>query len=87
MVYEALTAQVAVGIFNLEAAGESRVSRGLKKLTSRNLVAPFNYAGTYKDALKPVLGFAEADRCAHGIMYRWFSQPVLSNIPAGAQAG
>lgn len=86
MVYEALTAQVAVGILNLETARESRVSRGLKKLINRNLVVPFNYAGTYRNALKPVPGFAEADRCAHWIMHRWFSQPVLSNIPAGAQA-
>lgn len=86
MVYEALTAQVAVGILNLETARESRVSRGLKRLMHRNLVVPFNYAGTYKSSLKPVPGFAESDRCAHWIMHRWFSQPVLSNIPAGAQA-
>lgn len=80
MVYEALTAQVAVGILNMPVKRENRVSRGINKLIDENLVARFDTLGHYKKQLHPVAGFVESDRCAGWILNRWL-QPVPALQP------
>jgi len=73
MVYEALTAQVAVGLINLPAQGNSRVSRGIEKLIDRQLVARYDPYGLYRQYMRPVLGFNEAGRCCDALLAH-FSQ-------------
>jgi hypothetical protein len=73
MVYEALTAGVAVGVLKMPAKGESRVSRGLRKLLNEGLVVPFDDRGDYRAQMQPVADFNEADRCARWIAERWLS--------------
>jgi mitochondrial fission protein ELM1 len=68
MVYEALTAQVAVGLINLPAQGNSRVSRGIEKLIDRQLVARYDPYGLYRQYMRPVLGFNEASRCSDALL-------------------
>jgi hypothetical protein len=87
MVYEALTAQTAVGILNMPLKRESRVSRGIQKLVEDRLVSRFDTLGHYKQQLHPVAGFIESDRCANWILERWLQplpvlqpQPVAHNI-------
>ncbi|WP_036307489.1 mitochondrial fission ELM1 family protein [Methylophilus sp. 5] len=68
MVYEALTAQVAVGLINLSAKGNSRVSRGIEKLIDRQLVSRYDPYGLYRQYMRPVLGFNEASRCCEALL-------------------
>jgi uncharacterized protein len=68
MVYEALTAQVAVGLINLSAKGKSRVSRGIEKLIDRQLVTRYDPYGLYRQFMRPVLGFNEASRCSDALL-------------------
>lgn len=74
MVYEALTAQVAVGLINLSAKGKSRVSRGMEKLIDRQLVTRYDPYGLYRQYMRPVLGFNEASRCSDALL-TYFNQP------------
>lgn len=73
MVYEALTAQVAVGLINLPAQGNSRVSRGIATLIDRQLVTRYDPYGLYRQYMRPVLGFNEAGRCCDALLAH-FSQ-------------
>jgi len=68
MVYEALTAQVAVGLINLPAQGNSRVSRGISTLIDRQLVTRYDPYGLYRQYMRPVLGFNEAGRCCEALL-------------------
>ncbi|MDP8567977.1 mitochondrial fission ELM1 family protein [Methylophilus aquaticus] len=75
MVYEALTAQVAVGLINLSAKGVSRVSLGIEKLIDRQLVARYDPYGLYRQYMRPVLGFNEASRCSDALLsYFYFNR-------------
>ncbi len=75
MVYEALTAQVAVGLINLSAKGKSRVSLGIEKLIDRQLVARYDPYGLYRQYMRPVLGFNEASRCSDALLrYFYFNR-------------
>jgi uncharacterized protein len=68
MVYEALTAQVAVGLISLPAKTRSRVSRGIEKLIDRQLVTRYDPYGVYRQFMRPVLGFNEASRCSDALL-------------------
>lgn len=68
MVYEALTAQVAVGLINLPAKSKSRVSRGMETLIDRQLVTRYDPYGLYRQTMHPVLGFNEASRCSDALL-------------------
>lgn len=80
MVYEALTAQVAVGILSMPVKRDNRISQGVNKLISEKLVARFDSLGDYKKQLHPVSGFVESDRCASWILHRWL-QPAPALQP------
>ncbi len=71
MVYEALTAQVAVGLLNMPVKRDSRVIRGMQKLIYRGLVARFDFFQFYQNQLKAAVGFVESDRCSHWILHTW----------------
>jgi hypothetical protein len=71
MVYEALTAQTAVGLLNLPIKKENRVSRGMNQLIDDGLIVRFDSLGLYKKNMLPVAGFIESDRCANWILTRW----------------
>lgn len=73
MVYEALTAQVAVGLINLQPKRKSRVSRGIDTLIDRQLVSRYDPYGLYRQYMRPVLGFNEARRCSDALLNH-FSQ-------------
>lgn len=79
MVYEALTAQVAVGIINLSAKRASRVSRGIEKLIDRQLVTRYDPYGLYRQFMRPVLGFNEASRCCD-LLLAHFNRPASSRL-------
>ncbi|MFQ6334267.1 mitochondrial fission ELM1 family protein [Methylophilus sp. 3sh_L] len=79
MVYEALTAQVAVGIINLSPKHASRVSRGIEKLIDRQLVTRYDPYGLYRQYMRPVLGFNEASRCCD-LLLTHFNRPVSSRL-------
>ena len=81
MVYEALTAQVAVGLLNMPVNKKSRVSKGIQKLINQGMVARFDFLQTYQQKLKTVVGFVEADRCSRWILHAWM-QPTTTRFPA-----
>ncbi|WJW75274.1 mitochondrial fission ELM1 family protein [Thiohalobacter sp. IOR34] len=70
MVYEALTAGAAVGLFDLPGAAGGRIQRGLARLEAEGLVTPFAdwQAGALLRA--PAEPFNEAARCAREIVGR-----------------
>lgn len=80
MVYEALTAQVAVGLLTMPVKRKSRVSQGVQKLINQGLVVRFDFLQTYQQKLKTVVGFVEADRCSQWILHSWM-QTSQSNRP------
>lgn len=71
MVYESLTANVAVGLLNVSTKRESRVSKGMQTLVNQNLVTRFDLFGMYQLKVFPVIGFSEADRCSNLILDYW----------------
>ncbi|QVL46571.1 MAG: mitochondrial fission ELM1 family protein [Methylophilaceae bacterium] len=82
MVYEALTAQVMVGLLNMPVKRKSRVSRGVQNLINQGMVARFDFLQTYQQKLKVVVGFMEAERCSQWILHSWMqssrvNQPVF----------
>lgn len=81
MVYEALTAQVAVGLLNMPVNKKSRVSKGIQKLINQGMVTRFDFLQTYQQKLKTVVGFVEADRCSRWILHAWM-QPATTRFPA-----
>ena len=71
MVYEALTAGVAVGVLSMPEKRESRVSTGLQQLIVEGLVCRYDEDDEYKNQLQPAEGFNEAERCARWIVEEW----------------
>lgn len=71
MVYEALTVGSAVGLLALPDRGAGRVTRGLQRLLDEGWVCRFDGRGEYRQRLRPVAGFNEAERCARWIGERW----------------
>jgi mitochondrial fission protein ELM1 len=70
MVYEALTAGCAVGLFDLAAQPGSRVAGAVSNLIHRNLATPFSRFSGGSELKLPPTPFAEADRCAKRILER-----------------
>lgn len=73
MVYEGLTANVAVGLLNLKVKRQNRVSNGINNLVRQNFVVRFDSSRHYQEKLRPVLGFSEANRCSEQIINQLFS--------------
>ena len=71
MVYEALTAGVAVGLLEVPGNHTSRVSRGMEILAASGKVTRFSdwHRGAPLPRSEPL---AEADRVAREILHRWF---------------
>jgi len=63
MVYEAMTAGCAVGVFDLKAKKPGRVVRGMQELQDGSRVVTFSQ---WQQGVRPVpmVGFNEAERCA-----------------------
>ncbi len=80
MVYEALTAQVAVGLLNMPVKRDSRVTRGIQKLIKQGFVARFDFLQVYQQKLKVAVGFVESDRCSRWVLQSWM-QPTRTNRP------
>lgn len=79
MVYEALTAQVAVGLINVQALSQSRVARGIDRLVQKGMVVRYDASGAYQSALRPVQQFNEAQRCSRLLLdYLWSPTPATS---------
>jgi mitochondrial fission protein ELM1 len=87
MLYEALTARVAVGMLNMPVKRENRVSRGMRTLVEKGMVVRFDALGTYQKTLHPVAGFIEADRCADWIMHKWLAPAPAFAIESAIQHG
>lgn len=71
MVYEALTAQVAVGLIGVEKLRENRVANGVANLVGKRHVVRFDPNGEYQHSLHALIGFQEADRCARQLLEAW----------------
>lgn len=84
MVYEALTAQVAVGVINVEKKRENRVSNGIKQLIQNNMLVRFDAQGHYKKQQRALVGFREADRCANLILNEWHQMQGVQAQPTVA---
>lgn len=78
MVYEALTARVAVGTLPVPVRRPNRVSNGLQKLLNDRLVVRFDENQAYQQLMRPINGFIEADRCAEWINNSWLTQRAPS---------
>lgn len=74
MVYEALTARVAVGTLPVPVRRPNRVSNGLQKLLNDRLIVRFDENKAYQQTMRPINGFIEADRCAEWINTSWLTQ-------------
>lgn len=72
MVYEALTAGAAVGVLPMPQHRASRISRGIDDLVAEGWVLPFADWRRDGHLRRPPGTFNEAERCAHGIVERWF---------------
>ena len=71
MIYEALTAQTAVGLLNLKIIKSNRLSRGITTLIEQGLVRRFNHHQPTQQP-KVTKQFTEADRCADIVVKKWF---------------
>ena len=80
MVYEGLTAHVAVGLINLERHRESRVTQGIQTLVRKGLVRRFDLESNGQQQLKATLGFNEARRCSE-LLLRHLFQPAQGRKP------
>lgn len=72
MLYEALTAGAAVGIFDLERIGNGRVARGVEHLLGEGKVIGFAQWKAGQSLHVPQQEFNEAARCARWIRQAWF---------------
>jgi mitochondrial fission protein ELM1 len=70
MVYEALTAGCAVGLFDLPATDGSRIAAGVSDLRARELCLGFSDVARGAVLSAPASMFAEADRCAARIVQK-----------------
>lgn len=80
MVYEALTAGLAVGLVEVPAKSSSRVARGVETLVATGRVTRFS-AWHPGDELKRQTPLAEADRIAAEILRRWYPEYSPSATP------
>lgn len=80
MVYEALTAQVAVGLLNMPIKQDSRVTRGVQKLIQQGYVVRFDFLQVYQHKLKAAVGFIESGRCSRWVLNSWM-QPNQTHRP------
>lgn len=71
MVYEALTAQVAVGLIGVEKLRENRVAKGVANLVGNHHVVRFDASGDYQQNMHALIGFQEANRCASQLLEAW----------------
>ncbi len=86
MVFEALTAGAAVGVFDLPVNPKSRVARAIAHLANDRRITRFvNWCahGTLRPNPHPL---AEADRCAEWILGAWFNKNILA-VVTPAKAG
>ncbi len=83
MVYEALTAKVAVGLLNLPVKRDNRVTRGVQQLIRQGFVTRFDFLQRYQDTLKPAFGFMESNRCSRWLLQSWM-QPSQTMQPIRA---
>lgn len=72
MLYEALTAGAAVGVFDLERIGNGRVARGVGQLLGEGKVLGFAQWKSGRPLPVPQQEFNEAARCARWIRQTWF---------------
>ena len=72
MLYEALTAGAAVGIFDLERIGNGRVARGVEQLLREGRVLGFAHWQAGQSLPVTQQDFNEAARCARWIRQTWF---------------
>lgn len=73
MIYEALSAGCAVGVFDLPAKPKSRVATSLRSMADRGIVAHFQTVDLGGTLTPPEPPFSEADRMAQRIVERgWF---------------
>lgn len=88
MVFEALTAGAAVGVFDLPVNPKSRIGRAIAQLADAQRITRFVAwcaHGTLHPNLHPL---AEADRCADWILGAYFNKnilPVVTPEKAGVQ--
>jgi mitochondrial fission protein ELM1 len=73
MVYEALTAGAAVGIFDLPVNPRSRVGWAIARLADAQRITRFVSWCAHGKLHPNTQPLAEADRCAHILLQRWFS--------------
>ena len=71
MLYEALTAGAAVGIFDLQRIGDGRVARGVEQLLGEGKVLSFARWQAGQPLPVPQQEFNEAARCARWIRQTW----------------
>lgn len=71
MIYEALTAGAAVGVFAIPPSRPNRLSRGIDQLAEQGWITPFERWRQTAPLTRPAGSFAEADRCACWIVKRW----------------
>lgn len=71
MVYEALSAQVAVGLIGVDKLRENRVANGVANLIRNRHVVRFDANGDYQQRMRALIGFQEADRCANQLLDAW----------------
>ncbi len=75
MVYEALTAGVPTGLFELPAGGGGRIAQGLQQLLADGVATPFARRTELAQAGRPQL--QEADRAARWLLHRLFPEVSL----------
>lgn len=71
MIYEALTAGAAVGVFAIPPSHPNRLSRGIDQLAEQGWITPFERWRQTAPLTRPAGSFAEADRCACWIVEQW----------------
>jgi len=76
MVYEALTANISVGLINLEITKNNRVAKGINKLVSDEVLTRFDSQGMYRTKTLPNTTFSEAERCATWIDREWLNPAI-----------
>lgn len=71
MIYEALTARVAVCLLPMPIKKKNRISQSMLSLVEQGFLVRFDKNGEYQRNMKPALGFIEADRCADWVLNEW----------------
>jgi mitochondrial fission protein ELM1 len=74
MLYEALTAGAAVGVFDLQAKASSRIPAGIARLAHEQQLLTFAEWRQGKTFMPERVEFNEAARCARWIKSHWFPE-------------